>query len=245
MIECDCPVCTSPDPRNKRLRTSVYLRSGDTHIVIDTTPDFRQQALRHSIPRVDAVLFTHAHADHVMGFDDIRRYNTIQGGIIPAYGLETTVSDVRRIFDYISDRREPGLYRPQIDFREISGRFSVGPFSIQPIEVPHDAKERPTAGFRIEADGASLGYVPDCRSLPDEALAALQGVDAMILDALRHRPHPTHLTIEQSVEVLGRIGASRSFLVHLCHDIDHATAEADLPWDVRISFDGLVFDLPA
>ncbi len=236
IIGCDCPVCRSPDPRNRRLRSSLYVEA----VLVDTPPDFREQALRYRLPRVDAVLFTHAHADHVMGFDDIRRFNTMQHGVIPAYGAPETMADVRRIFSYIGTERVPGFYRPQIEFHVRTAPFTIGGLRVTPLSVWHGPD--PVHGYRFDAGGRSLAYVPDCSGMPDEAIEAVQGVDVMVLDALRHRPHLTHLTVEQSVDLLRRIGARQSWLVHMCHDLDHEATEAALPAGVRLSYDGLVVE---
>lgn len=240
VIGCDCAVCRSRDPRDTRTRTSIYLQAAGQHLVVDTTPDFRQQALRRRIPRVDAVLFTHAHADHVFGFDDIRRYNTLQDAVIPAYAAPPTLADLRRIFRYIGTDRIPGLYRPLIDFRAIDGPFSVGDVRVTPVDVDHPPD--PTLGFRFDAAGRSLGYVPDCLSLPEPALAALAGVEVMVLDALKHTPHRTHMCLEASIQTLRRIGAARSFIIHMCHDLGHQATQEKLPPGIEVAYDGLDID---
>jgi phosphoribosyl 1,2-cyclic phosphate phosphodiesterase len=241
VIGCDCDVCTSTDPRNRRRRTSLYLQADGLHLVIDTPPDFREQAIEYRVPRVDAVLFTHAHADHVFGFDDIRRYNTIQDAVIPAYGSADTIRSLNRIFDYIRLEKMPGVYRPRIEYREVAEPFSIRGVQITPVPVVHGAD--PTLGYRFEWAGRSLGYVPDCKSMPDTSVDLLKGVDVMILDALRHRPHMTHLTVGDSVAVLRRIGARRSFIDHLCHDLDHETTRLELASDgIEVPFDGMTLE---
>lgn len=237
MIGCECPVCASTDPRNKRRRASLYLQGGGVHIVVDTTPDFRDQALIYRIPRVDAVLFTHSHADHIFGFDDIRRYNTMQKSVIPAYANAATIADLQRVFNYILPENPTGLFRPMIEFRTVAGPFTVGGLRVEPLPVIHDPK--PTLGFRFDADGCSLGYVPDCSEMPAEIVERLKGVDVMILDALRFKPHKTHLTVEASVNILRQINAPRSFLIHMNHELDHADTESRLPPPIKVSYDGL------
>lgn len=242
MIGCACGVCRSRDPRNRRRRTSLYVVAAGRHLIVDTPPDFREQMLQFGVPRVDAVLFTHAHADHVLGFDDIRRFNTLQGGVIPAFGLPKTIADLKRIFDYVSAEAPPaGMFRPQIDFCGVEGPFRIGDVEVEPLPVVHDPK--PTIGYLFRAEGRTVGFVPDCHALPASTLDRLRGVDVMILDALRHRPHPTHLTVEQSVAVLGRIGARQSYLIHMCHDIDHEVVSQALPKGIALSYDGLEVDL--
>ena len=244
MIGCDCSVCTSSDHRNKRRRTSISIEAGGLNIVVDTPPDFRDQALEFRIKRVDAVIFTHSHADHIFGFDNIRRFNTIQGNVIPAYGLPATIADLKRIFNYIGGSEEmPGMFRPRIEFKEIDGHFNIGPFKVIPLPVVHGSK--PTAGYLFDADGRKLAYVPDCARMSDEIVNSLQGIDMMILDALRHRPHKTHLTVTDSLALLGRIAAKRSYLIHMCHELDHDETEKGLAGNpsIRLSYDGLALEV--
>jgi phosphoribosyl 1,2-cyclic phosphate phosphodiesterase len=241
MIGCDCPVCRSADPRNRRRRAGFHVQSGDVHVVVDTSPDFREQALTFQIPRVDAVLFTHGHADHIFGFDDIRRFNTVQNEVIPAYGHPDTLASIQRIFDYIGASPVPGLYRPLIEFRAVTQPFDIGPLHITPFEVLHD--EQPTLGYLFREGPRSLAYVPDCLEMDEAAIALLRGVNIMILDALRHRPHRTHMTLARSLETLAAIGAERGFLTHMCHDLDHAQTERSLPANIRLAYDGLTIDL--
>ena len=219
----------------------MYVETCEQCLLIDTPPDFREQALACDVARVDAVLFTHTHADHIFGFDDIRRYHTIQDAIIPAYASPTSMADLKRIFDYIKPEGEPGLYRPRIEFKEFDGVFLLGEVRITPLLVEHGQK--PTHGFRIDSDDSSVGYVPDCHRMSDEVVEQLRGVDVMILDALKHTPHRTHLTVSDSVALLKRIGASRSYLVHMGHSVEHAVTEAELPDGILISYDGLVVDV--
>ncbi len=240
VIGCECPVCTSTNPRNRRRRTSLYVEAGGQHILVDTPPDFREQALQYKLPRVDVVLFTHAHADHILGFDDIRRYNRMQDCVIPAYASTTTMTDVRRVFDYVGRHAESGFYRPRIDFQEVDDAFQVGPVTVTPLPVQHGPK--PADGYLYEHDGRALGYVPDCKEMDDVTVQRLTGVDIMILDALRYRPHNTHLTVEESAELLCRIAAGRSLIIHMCHDIDHEEVQQVLPGDIEVSYDGLVLE---
>lgn len=238
VIGCDCEVCKSTDPRNNRLRASVYVQGGGVDLLVDTPPDFREQALRYNIRHIDAVLFTHSHADHIFGFDDIRRFNTLQGhSMIPAYAGHEVMEDLKRIFPYVVPEKPEGLFRPIIEFREIDGAFEIGAVRITPLPVVHG--DRQTLGFRFDCEGKSIGYVPDCLEMPAETLDAVRGIDVMVLDALKPTPHKTHLTVDQSVAVLREIGAGASYLIHMCHDVEHAATDAELPEGVHLSYDGL------
>ncbi len=238
MIGCDCPVCLSPDPRNRRRRSSLYVTAGTTRLLIDTPPDFRDQALTFGLRRVDAVLFTHAHADHILGLDDIRRFNTLQNASIPAYTVPEILDEVRRVFAYIGRPVQPGLYRPKIEFRPVETTFQVGEIAVTPLDVSHgDAR---TVGYLLEWRGRRVGYFPDCHHMPAATLQALRGVQVMILDTLRYRPHPTHLCVAESVELLQAIAAPHAYVMHLCHDLEHARLETELPPGIGVGYDGLV-----
>lgn len=206
--------------------------------MIDTPPDFRQQMLDFGVERLDAVVFTHAHADHIFGFDDIRRFNTLGNKVIPAYGDKETLEDVRRVFSYIGNSPSPqGLYRPLVDFVAVDSGFQIGDVGLTPLEVQHG---RRMTGYLMETkDALRVGYVPDCHAMPADAVNRLKGVDVMILDALRYRPHPAHLCVEESLALLASIGARTSYLIHLCHDLDHDDLAGKLPPGVHVSYDGL------
>ena len=238
IIGCDCAVCTSTDPRDRRRRTSLYVEAADQCLLVDTPPDFREQALAYRVPRVDAVFFTHAHADHIFGFDDIRRYNTMQRQVIPAYAAAATLQDLQRVFDYISTESQPGFYRPQIDFRRLEEPVQIGAVTIEPLPVVHGP--RPTCGFLFSHGAVRFAYIPDCKEMPAATLARIREVDVVVLDALRHRQHATHMTVEESLTCLAKIGARDSYLIHMCHEVAHAELEASLPNGVHVAYDGLV-----
>lgn len=213
------------------------MQTGGLHLLFDVTPDFRTQALTFKVSRVDAVIFTHAHADHVMGFDDIRRFNTLQNCAIPAYGSPDTIEDLNRIFDYFHHDHPPGVYRPEINYNPVTGPFNIGSALLTPIPVSHGQKA--TLGYRVESKGKSFGYVPDCHNMTDDVIESFRNLDVMILDALRFKPHSTHLSLSESVETLKRINARKSFIIHMGHDLDHETTRESLPESMDVSHDGL------
>ena len=239
MIGCTCAVCRSADPRDRRSRPSIYLDvEGGPAILVDTSTDLRQQALANGIDRVDAILFTHSHADHIMGLDDVRRFNVMQAGAIPAYADERTATDLRRSFSYVfNPPHEKGGGIPEIALTTITGPFNVGGVGIQPVPIFHGA--RPILGFRF----GGLAYLTDCNRLADEAWPLLDGVDVLILDALRHRPHPTHFTVAEALQVVERIQPRQTYLTHVCHDLAHAATNQSLPPGVELAYDGLALTI--
>ena len=240
-IGCSCAVCMSGDARNKRRRASLYVAAAGVHLIIDTPPDFRDQVLTFKVPRVDALLLTHSHTDHIVGFDDIRRFNIVQNQIIPVYGVAATLADLIRIFPYVKNLPPPGLAYPRVELRSITGPFQIGGLAVEPIPVDH--ANIPTIGYRLEAGGHVLAYVPDCHHMDDATIRRLQGVDVMILDALRPESHPTHFNYEESAAVLQRIGARQSFITHLGHQMGHAETQQALPPDITVPYDGLTIEL--
>ena len=199
-IGCECATCRSTDPRDNRLRPSVFLQSDRAAVLVDAGPDLRQQALRHRISRVDAIVFTHGHADHILGIDDVRRFNAMMNGAMPCYGDASTLDDIRKTFGYVFDPAAPkGGALPMLELRPIGGPFAVGDLTLQPVPVFHGKK--PILGFRA----ASFAYLTDCSALADEAWPLLEGLDVLVLDALRVRPHPTHFSLDQAVATAGKI----------------------------------------
>lgn len=240
MIGCPCAVCRSADPRDTRLRPSIYVDIPDrTRILVDTGTDLRQQALRHGIARVDAILFTHAHADHVMGLDEVRRFNAIQQGPIPCYASARTWESLRRTFGYVFDEkpRNEGGGVPRLVAHEIDAPFDVDGVRIVPVPLWHGAT--PILGFRL----GSFAYLTDCNRLADESWALVQGVDTLVIDALRYRPHTTHFTVPEALEAIARIGSRRAYLTHMCHELGHAETSARLPAGVELAYDGLTLDV--
>ena len=239
MIGCTCATCGSADPRDRRLRPSIYLQADNgPALLVDTATDLRQQALIHGLARVDAILYTHSHADHVMGIDEVRRFNMLQRAAIPAYADPRTVADLRRTFGYIFDTPdEPGGGIPQIDLHTIDGPFELGPVRVIPVPIFHG--RRSILGFRF----GSFAYLTDCSAIPEASFALLNDLDVLVLDALRHRPHPTHYTVAEALEVVGRVKPDRTLFTHICHDLPHAATNATLPRGVELAFDGLALDV--
>lgn len=241
MIGCTCAVCQSTDPRDRRSRPSIHIHvDGGPSILVDTSTDLRLQALAQRISRVDAILFTHSHADHVMGLDDVRRFNVLQGGHIPAFADERTAKDLRQTFSYIFDpSREKAGRIPKIGLTTISGPFNIGAIRIQPVPLFHGS--RPILGYRLGA----FAYLTDCNRLPDEAWPLLDGLDVLVLDALRHRAHPTHFTVAEALAVVERVQPRQTYFTHICHDLPHAATNASLPAGVELAYDGLVVTIDA
>ncbi len=239
MIGCECATCQSTDPRDRRSRASVLIQIPDgPSILIDTTTDLRAQALAYGVKRVDAIVYTHSHADHVMGLDEVRRFNILQRSAIPCYGDERTLRDLRRIFSYIFDPDAPkGGGIPQVVLATIVGEFSIGQATIVPIPLMHGS--RTIFGYRI----GSFAYLTDCSAIPEESWELLRGVRTLILDALRERPHPTHLSLSEAMASAERLGPSRAYFTHMCHDLPHAATCARLPPGVELAYDGLTFGI--
>ena len=234
---CDCAVCRSTDPRDKRTRTAAYIETPECAWVVDTGPDLRQQALRENILRVDAVLLTHAHTDHIMGFDDLRAF--FHGGkILPVYGSAETLGQLQRSFSFAFDgqNRFPGYLHP--DPRPVENAFRLGETEVVPLPVPHGRMT--TYGYLFIRGGRSLlAYLSDCKSVPDTIRTQLAGVDTLVLDALRRREHPTHMSVAEALDTAAAIRPRRTLFTHLCHDLAHAETEAALPANVRIATDGM------
>ena len=239
MIGCTCATCRSSDPRDKRLRPSIFIEVNDgPKLLIDTSTDLRQQALTHGLTRVDAILFTHSHVDHILGLDEVRRFNILQRSAIPAYADAATAADLRRTFHYVFDPpAEKGGGVPQIDLVLIDGPFSVAGVDVVPVPLLHGP--RSVLGFRF----GTFAYLTDCNCIPESAWPLLDGLEVLVLDALRHRKHPTHFTVAESLEVVQRLQPRRTLFTHMCHDLPHAETDAALPAGVELSYDGLQIDV--
>ncbi len=239
VVGCRCGICTSSEPKNKRLRQSVAIEANGKYFLIDTTPDLRLQLLTHPIPRLDFVLFTHSHSDHLMGLDDIRPFNFRQRETIHAYANAMTAKAIRRAFSYIWDPySQIGGGKPQLELHEVEEPFEHDGVEITPIPVLHG--NWTILGFRI----GRFAYITDTNGIPAESMALLKGVDVLALDGLRPSPpHPTHFTIDQAIAVAQQIAPRETYLIHLTHDIDHDAFEATLPNGVKLAYDGLVLEL--
>jgi len=232
-IGCSCAVCHSDDPHDRRTRPSILLEFGGKFVLIDTTPDFREQAIRERIKQVDAVIYTHTHADHILGIDDLRplSYNRIHK--IPLYARPESVDFLRNMFRYIfdADYKFGGLAR--LELKPIAGPFELfGPI-FEPIPVIHGETE--IYGYRF----GTAAYLTDFSEIPESSMPYLQNLDVLFLDGLRHKPHPTHSTIENSIQIANRLHAKRVFFTHICHDLPHEATNASLPPNVRLSYDGM------
>lgn len=222
-IGCSCPVCSSADPRDRRRRCGAYVTAGRARFLIDTPPEMREACLEYGIAKVDAVVLTHAHMDHIAGFDDVRRFNTLNGGVpMRCFAMRETVEAMHRIFPYIGDKPDArGLFRPMINFVE-DDVFSIGDVRVERVRVEHGY---PCCGYLLSETGETpvrLGYVSDCHELPESALERFRGVDVMVLNCLREREHPTHLNLERALGYVGRIAPGKAYFIHMCHDLSHA-----------------------
>jgi phosphoribosyl 1,2-cyclic phosphate phosphodiesterase len=238
MIGCDCATCRSDDPRDTRLRPSIFVETERARVLVDAGPDLRQQALRHRLTRVDAILFTHGHADHILGMDDVRRFNALQAGAMPCCGDARTLGDIRRMFGYVFDPATPkGGGLPLLELFTVAGPFCIADLDVQPVPVMHG--ERPILGYRF----GRFAYLTDCSAIPDASWPLLEGLDVLVLDALRERPHPTHFSLREAIDAASRIGAARTLFTHMCHDLAHAATCARLPPSMALAYDGLVVEL--
>ncbi len=232
-IGCDCAVCHSSDPHDRRTRPSILIEFSGKHVLIDTTPDFREQAIREGIRKIDAVIYTHAHADHILGIDDLRPLSYHREGKIPLYARPEAADFLRKMFSYIfdADYKFGGLAR--LELNPIDGPFELFGNRIQPVPVMHGDTE--IFGYRF----GNAAYLTDFSTIPESSMPLLEGLDVLFLDGLRHKPHPTHSTVENSMRIGDQVKARRVFFTHICHDLPHAETNAALPPHVRLSYDGM------
>ena len=237
-IGCECSVCRSTDPRDKRTRVGAVVESDGTTLLIDTPPELRLQLIATGIRNVDAVLFTHDHADHTHGLDDIRAISVLRDSPLPFYGPAETLASLAQKFPYVFDRTiipVPGTSKPEGSARSLEPGtvMRIGALDVTPLAVPHGVTR--VFGYRV----GPVGYVTDAKSLPVDAVALLRGVKVLVLNALFHHPHPTHLSFDEAIETARQVGAARTYLTHLTHHDAHADLEADLPDGVFPAYDGL------
>lgn len=242
-IGCRCPTCTSADPRDRRTRTAALIETQGKRLLIDTPPELRLQLVAAGVDHIDAVLFTHAHADHVHGIDDLRALSVRQGAMLPAYGSRSTMAELIAKFPYIFDPSivvPVGTSKPELKAHALeSGKtMSVAGVSVLPLSLPHG--EHAVFGYRV----GPVAYLTDVKTIPDDVVTALAGLDVLVLNALLSRPHPLHLSVPEAVAAAQRVGARRTFFTHLTHDNTHAALTAKLPPGIAPGYDGLVIDLP-
>lgn len=236
MVGCSCPVCLSPDPHDKRTRASALIEAAGRYILIDTSPDLRRQALRHQVPRIDAVLLTHPHADHINGIDDLRGYHFIHRRLVPCYGSQETMEAVQRNFSYIFSGMEVVGYAPLLDPHVVTEPFGLFGHVITPVHLYHGAM--PATGYRI----GDAAYLTDCSRIPEASLALLARLDLLIIDALRYTPHENHFNIEGALGMVELLKPQRAVLTHLTHEVAYADG-GKLPAGVEFAYDGMVLTL--
>lgn len=238
IIGCDCQVCTSDAPHDRRLRSSIYVETKGKKILIDTSIDLRQQALDNDIRHLDAILFTHHHADHVDGIDDLRRFNQLcHGKKIPCYANRRTADELSHKFPYVFTEEETGGGKPKIKTYLIEAPFSIGPVFIIPIPIFHG--EMPILGFRIE----NMAYLTDCSAVPDKSMHLLKGLDLLIVDALKKEPHSTHFNLSQAEELANTLTPRRTLFTHICHKMGHKQTNCELPPDKQLAYDRQIVEL--
>lgn len=236
MVGCRCPACTSDNPKDRRTRASLLIRHGGRNILVDTSTDLRRQALREGLDRVDAVLFTHPHADHVNGIDDLRGFHFLHKEVIPCYAAPATFAALQVSFRYIFFESGGSGYTPLLSPHEISGRFELFGLTVTPVPLVHG--KGCALGFRI----GNFAYLTDCSAIPDDSLQFLEGLEVLVVDGLRWTPHPFHFNIEAAIAAVGPIRPARVVLTHLTHEVLHSE-QAKLPPGFEFAYDGMVIDV--
>jgi phosphoribosyl 1,2-cyclic phosphate phosphodiesterase len=243
VIGCPCPVCTSDSPHNRRTRSSVLLASGDRRVVVDTSPEFRLQALAAGLTTLDAVLFTHAHADHIFGLDDVRIFNWRTKRPMPIYGTAETLATIRQRFIYAFEEGQPGGGKPSLELLPVDGPFEVAGLRVTPLEVRHGRLAVTAFRVREREGGPELAYATDCNAIAPETMDALRGLDLLVLDALGKGRHPTHFSLDEAIAVAQQLAPRRTLFTHISHSLDHEATNADLPAGMALAYDGLIVDL--
>ena len=234
MIGCHCEVCSSADPRDKRTRPSVVISQGNTRVLVDTSPELRLQCVANSVDMVNAVVITHAHADHIMGMDDLRRFNALSHHSLDVWAEASAHTALSRCFGYAFQEPPPELkvFRPHLISRPITGEFSIGSMTWKPIRLFHG--ELPVLGFRV----GTLAYCTDVNRIPEESMALLEDLDVLVLDALQHKPHSTHFSLSEAMEVVRRLKPRQTRFTHIAHALGHSVTNATLPPNAQLAYDG-------
>jgi len=234
MIGCKCEVCTSPDPRDRRSRTSVVISYGATRVLIDTTPELRLQCVANDVQSIDAVVYTHAHADHIVGLDDVRRFNAIRGGPLDVWADQKTHAVLSRCFGYAFNEPSPDqkVFRPHLIPRLIDGPFEIGGQMWTPIPLLHG--DMPVLGFRV----GSVAYCTDVSQIPATSFELLKDLDVLVLDALQPQRHTTHFSLEEAIAAAGQIGARQTLFTHIAHRMAHKPTNESLPANMQLAHDG-------
>jgi phosphoribosyl 1,2-cyclic phosphate phosphodiesterase len=235
MVGCRCPVCTSTDPKDQRSRASILIEHHGQFILVDTSTDLRKQAIREQVPHIDAVLFTHPHADHIHGIDDLRGFHFLHKRVIPCYGTQETLNAISDKFAYIFQGLASAGYAQLLEPHVVAGPFSLGGLTITPVPLLHGSM--PASGYRIGA----MAYLTDCSAIPDSSLALLEGLDLLIIDGLRYTPHPHHFNIPGAIDMARQLQPRRTVLTHLTHEVPHSD-EAKLPAGFCLAYDGMVLE---
>ncbi|MGM0603008.1 MAG: MBL fold metallo-hydrolase [Bacillota bacterium] len=234
VIGCSCKTCSSQNPKNKRNRTSIHIKTDNTNLLIDTPPEMRLELINNNIKQVDAVLLTHSHADHIMGFDDIRALNWQLGHEMPVYSDKKTLESLKRIFPYIFSKKNHGGGIPQVKLIEIKDKFKIGGEEIIPLPIYHG--KNLILGYRIK----NFAYMTDCSGIPEKTKKLLDGVEYLALDSLRYSEHPTHFSVDEAVEVINELNVKKGYLTHISHQLEHEELKNYLPENVEPAYDGLV-----
>lgn len=243
MIGCHCEVCRSKNPKNHRMRPSIVVEGPDGTILVDTTPELRLQSISAGLNRIDAVLITHTHADHIFGMDDLRRFNDLCGHDIPVYGSQSVLEDIRRIYRYVFIETQAGGGKPRLSLKPVAPSMEVCGLHIACFTVLHGRLEVQSYRFTDPATGKSFAYVTDVSTIPESEMRHLVGLDLLILDAVRYEPHPTHFGLYQALEVIARVNPGTALLTHLSHHFDHDKLSSETPPHVDPAYDGQIITL--